>query len=126
MIKGKVLNSEALLNNFIEIGALEFIAGSELKLVIRLYDDQLNLRYIPVDTCVTKITFLKSDNTTFEKTGIPEEDDRSIIRFSLSEVETTGLMGGNLRLSLDLLGDGTSIVRGIIANALARTIIDCE
>lgn len=124
MIKGNVLNSDASLNNFIKIGALEFLAGDELVLVIQLENDQLGLRYIPVSTNITTATFNNSDGTTFDVVGVPLADDRSIITFTLTEVQTATLLGGNVKLSLDLLGDGTSIKIGMISSALSRIIID--
>lgn len=126
MITGKMLNSEATLNNFIEIGALEFIAGEELTVVVRLFDDQIGLRYIPVSTCIPTFTLNKSDGDTLSKTGSHNDDDRSIVTFELSETETLDLLGGNMKISLDLLGDATSIKKGIVLNAFARVIDDCS
>ena len=121
MIIGKMLNSGATVNNFIEIGALEFIPGEELTVKVRIYDDQLNIRYIPVATNVTTFT-LNNTSSTFTTVGTHETDDRSIISFSLTEAQTSTLLGGNITFELDLLGDGTSIRKGIIYNAFSKVI----
>ncbi len=38
MITARVLNSGATLNDFREIGSLDLVPGSEIVLVLRLYD----------------------------------------------------------------------------------------
>lgn len=125
MLSGKVLNSGATTNNFVEIGSLEFISGEELTVVIRIHDPELDLRYIPPTTNITTFTLNKPDGTDLEKTGTMDTDDRSIIRFTLSETETADLLGGNIKYSLDILGDGTQIKKGVVQNALARFIDGC-
>jgi len=126
MIVARMLNSTATVNNFIEIGSLEFIAGEQITVYMRLYDTDLDLRYIPPATNITTVTLNKSDGTTFSKIAIHEFDDRSMIYFTLSEIETEDLLGGNLSLSLDLAGDGSNIRKGVAQNVLSRSILTCS
>lgn len=123
MIKAKVLNSDAVLNNYKEIGSLEFINGEQKTLNIQLFETELNLRYVPPTTCVVTLLFNKSDGTTLSKTAsVLDSGDRSLRTVSLSESETTTLIGGNVQISLDILGDATEIRKGIILNALVRIV----
>lgn len=125
MIIGKILNSAATLNNFTEIGSLEFIGGEQLTVFVRISDSQIGLRYIPPVTNITTFTINKSDGTTFDVVATPLADDRSIMSFSISELESADMLGGNVRISLDILGDGTEIKKGLIANAFSRIIQEC-
>ena len=126
MITAKILNSDATLNNFKEIGSLDFVPGSEVKLVIRLWDTQLDLRRIPAAAAVVKIFLNKTDGTTLEKTMTPLADDRSIMSTTLDETETEELLGGNFTIEEDVLGDGTQIKKGMVQNGIRRIVIgDC-
>lgn len=126
MFTAKILNSDATLNNFAEIGSLDFIPGEEKTFVFRLYDDVKNLRYIPPATNITTLTFNKTDGTSFTKTTtLVDSDDRSLQKVTLSETETTDLLGGNISFDLDLAGDASQIVKGIIYNGLNKVITGC-
>lgn len=127
MLTAKILNSQASLNNFKEIGSLEFIIGEEVKLVFRLFDPQFDLRHIPDAAAIVKLTFNKlSDFTTFEKTAtVLDSGDRSIQYVTLTDLETADLIGGNVLFEVDVLGDGSQIQKGIIYNALSKVIQDC-
>lgn len=126
MLSGKILNSDAQLNNFIEIGSKQFIPGSQVKLVFRLTNTELDdLRYIPGSASTIKLTFNKLDGSTLEKTNADITkftDDRSIMSVVLEESETEELQDGSFSFELDLLGDGTQIEKGVISNALSRVI----
>jgi len=126
MITAKILNSDAILNNFKEIGSLDFVPGAEVTLVIRLQDTQLELRHIPPATAIVKAIFNNTDGTTLEKIMAPLTDDRSIRSVILQEAETDLLLGGNFTLEIDVLGDGSKIEKGIVINGIRKIIIgDC-
>lgn len=126
MITAKILNSDAILNNFKEIGSLDFVPGSEVKLVIRLHDSQLDLRRVPAAAAVVKIFLNDTDGNEIEKTMTPLTDDRSILSVTLEESETETLLGGNFTIEEDVLGDGTQIKKGLVQNGLRRVVIgDC-
>jgi hypothetical protein len=126
MLTAKILNSAASLNNFKEIASLEFILGEELNLVFRLQDPQFNLRHVPPVTAIVKVTFNNIDGTTLEKTATEvDSGDRSMQTVNLTELETENILGGNISFQVDVLGDGTEIIKGIIYNALSKIILDC-
>lgn len=126
MLIAKVLNNAASLNNFKEIASLEFVIGEELNLVFRLHDPQVNLRHVPPATAIVNVTFNKTDGTTLEKTAsFLDSGDRSMLTVSLTEAETEEILGGNLTFEVDVLGDGTEIIKGLISNALSKIILDC-
>lgn len=123
MLTAKILNSDATLNNFKEIGSLDFIPGTQAELFIRLFNSQLSLRYIPPATAIVKIFIDKSDGTVLEKTMSALSDDRSILSTTLEEAETEEILGGNFTLEVDILGDGSNIDKGIVLNGIRKVII---
>jgi len=124
-LSADMLNSEATLNVFIEIGSKDFIPGEEIRLVFRFANPDLDLRYIPPATTVAEFTFNKTDGSTFNKTAALTSDDRSIATLDLEEIETEDLSGGNIGFNLDVNGDGSKILKGIIKNGLRRVSSDC-
>ena len=126
MLAGTILNSDAQLNYFVEIKTKQFIPGEQFKLVIRLVNDELgSLRYIPPSTATFSVNLNKTDGTILTKTNAditPFTDDRSILSILIQESESEELASGSFTFSIDMLGDGTEIKKGIATNALSRTI----
>lgn len=127
MLQGSILNSDASNNNFIVIGTKQYIPGEEFKLVIRLLNVELDLRHFMVATAKPSITLNNLDGTTLIKddTIITIFDDRSIMSVIISEAESNNLASGNFAFSIDVLGDGTQIVKGLVQNGLSRITGDC-
>lgn len=101
----KVLNSDASLNNFIEIGSAKIARGADAKLILQLHQSDKKIRFIPSATTVITVDFKKSDQTTLTKTAsFPFADDRSIIEIDLSDTETLTLISQKL---IAKLVDGT-------------------
>lgn len=125
MLSAQILNSDATLNNFNVLDTKNFIPGEEFKLVIRVIDIEKNdLRYVPPATTIATFTFNKNDGTTFTKTANILADDRSIMDMTIEEAESIDLAGGNFSFELDVLGDGTKIVKGQVQNGLSKNLID--
>ena len=126
MITAKILNSAATLNNFKELNTLFFIPGSEVKLVLRLWDSQLDLRRVPPATAIVTADFTNRDLTTLSKVLVPLADDRSILTTTLEESETLNLISGRFTITEDTLGDTTSILLGFVNSGLTLQILgDC-
>lgn len=123
MLSAQILNSDAQLNNFIVINSKEFIPGEEFTVITRLTNRELNgLRFIPPSTTIPTFTMTDVDGNSVEKVGTMFTDDRSMISFSISEAESETLQSGNITFELDLLGDGTSIRKGLIQGALIKSV----
>lgn len=121
MLTGKVLNSNASLNDFRYLENLEFMVGSKIKFAFRLYNHQLNERHVPPDTAVTKVYFNQTDGTQLEKTAtVIDSGDRSMLYVDISEAESENLMGGNVTFQVDVMGDGSVIEKGWIQLALSK------
>lgn len=117
---GKILNSDAELNSYKEIGSLDFMPGSDIKLVMMLFNSQEGLRYVPGEAAIITL-FIPSNTSDLEKTAtFLDSGDRSLIYVDLSQAETEDLTGGNLTFSVDELGDGSIIHRGYASLALRR------
>lgn len=98
----KVLNDDATLNNWEDLGGtVQIVRGSDVKLILQLFQVERKIRYIPIDAAVITVALLKSDQTTITKTAsFPFADDRSIIEFDLSAAETAVLIGQNLAVMI--------------------------
>lgn len=103
----QMLNTDATLNNFFDIGNARFVPNQPLKLVMRILQPEKNgLRYVPDSGATFSITFKNSDNTTFTKTPtVLDAGDRSIVEVSLTASETELLIGQNLTLEIDEAGE---------------------
>jgi len=123
MLSGQVLNSDAQLNNFIIIDSKSFIPGEEFVLVFRLYNEELDLRYVPVTTAAITVSFNKTDGTALEKSStVLDSGDRSIQKVEISEAESEELLGGNFSFEVDVLNDGTRIEKGFIQTGLSKIL----
>lgn len=128
MIKVKLLNSEASLNDFLYIGSIDFIPGENVKVSIQIFDSQKNIRYIPPVASTLTMTFIDKDgNDVVKIASVIHADDRSMWRVLLSQAETENLGGQNVIIDLDVNGDGTLIYRALLANAIIRNNLsgDC-
>lgn len=100
----KVINSDATLNNFFYLEDIEFVPGTPLKFLIQVIRKDLPIRFIPEVGATITCDFLKSDGTTLTKSGsFKFADDRSILEFSLTDVETTLLIGQNITVTIEEL-----------------------
>jgi hypothetical protein len=123
MILGKMINSAASLNSFNYIGSVDYVLGDAITLNFQLFDPQTKMRFIPPSTAIVKVTFNNMDTSQFSETGsFINALDQSLITVDLPGTSTIQLLDGNLTFTVDLLGDGTEIVRGIIYSALHQVI----
>lgn len=123
MLTLNILNNAATLNTFFVSGTKEFMAGEDVKLIMRLIQIDLNLRYIPVVGATITIDFKKSDDTILTKTAtFPFADDRSIIQVDLTELESADLISQTLIVKLDEAGVTTfaTLQSGLKRNKLSQ------
>lgn len=93
----RVLNPDATLNNFVDIGSARIYKGSDQKLILQLFQSDRKIRFVPAITAVITMDFLQSDNTVLTKTAtFPFADDRSIIQIVLADTETPNIVSQNL------------------------------
>lgn len=123
MISLKLLNSQAALNNYTILGAIPYTPGETLKLNVQLFNQQLNIRYIPSNTATLTFNFIDSEGVEINKVGTPLTDDRSIWSIELSSVETEQIIGGFVKATLV---DGAETFIAINKNVLERVLIDGE
>ncbi len=129
MIRAILLNSDAQLNNFIEIEKIDYVPGEQIKIVIRLIDNQLNIRRISPTTSEIQLKFLKaSDGLFLTKTAtLLDALDRSIWTTTLTVAETNDLASGNIQVEEDVLNNDTDVQITVIYSALAKQVFsgDC-
>ena len=125
MLGAKLLNESASLNEFSYLDTLEFVPGASIHMVIRLWKTELKDRLIPDGSASVKLTFNKTDGTQLEKTAtVVDAGDRSILSVDITDVESEDLVGGNVLVTLDELGDGTKIKKTVIQSALSKIVLD--
>jgi len=124
MLRAKILNPEALLNDHDVLTALEFLPGEQTRLVIKLFNPQRKdqLRYIPASAATVTVYLPKKDGTNVELAMTKFTDDRSMWYVDIEEAVTSELAGGNVYFQVDELGDGSKITKGLMENALALVI----
>jgi hypothetical protein len=124
MLTGNILNSDALLNNYIITDSKKFIPGEDFSIVFQLYNPELGLRFIPDSASIISAVFNKLDGTTLTKvTTELDPADRSLRVISISDAESELIMGGNVQLLIDVLGDGSIIQKGFIQNGISKVLI---
>lgn len=118
----KVLNSDAVLNNFEELNTVSIVRGADAKVVMRLVQPaHKGLRYVPASGATFSITLQNSDGTTLVKTPTqPFADDRSILQITLSEAETAALISQGLNVEMNEGAEKTFAVlqSGLQVNSL--------
>ena len=128
MLRARLLNSDAQLNNFIEISTINYVPGEDFVVVFRLFLDQLGIRYVLPATATVEASILNSDGTTLTKAAsVISSDDKSMWSFSIADTESDDLAGFNIEITIDVNGDGTNIKKAVIQNALSKTLLsgDC-
>lgn len=128
MIGAKIISPDATLNTWKCLGSIDFIPGTAITIALQILDLDKNIRFVPPSTCEVTFTFNKIDGTQFEIAGVfVDAGDRSLIKTTIPATpaltasnSTVNLSSGNFTFTLDLLGDGTEILEGVVYNALRR------
>jgi len=120
-----LLNSEASLNNFIQIGSVSYSPGEAVKVAFRLINDQLDIRLIPGATATVSVDIANADGTTTTKSAtVISADDRSMWSIDLDTTDTQNISGSNMEITLT---DGADIKKAIVFNGLIKQLLsgDC-
>jgi hypothetical protein len=119
MLIADVLNPEATLNDFDVIKTVEFIAGYEFKLVMRLKQPHSKLRYVPASGATLQAHLPKKDGTHLAVAMTPLADDRSIWSATISAANSEEIYGGNFTFELT---EGPKVTAGFVENGLALVV----
>lgn len=121
MLLAYPINSDASLNSFRTIEDQEFVPGENRTLCWQLWNSESDMRYVLPSTAVITMTFYNVNGTSFTKTAsFIDAGDRSLISVALLPADTTNLVSGNIQFSVDVLGNGTNIMMGVVYNGLRR------
>jgi hypothetical protein len=119
MLSLEILNKDATLNTFMIKSTFNFVSGETAKIVMRLMQPDLKIRYIPDVAAVITVPLKRSDDTTLTKTAtFPFADDRSIIQIELSAAETALVISQNLLVSVT---EGANVTIATLPFGLSRT-----
>jgi hypothetical protein len=109
MLKVKLIDEQATLNNFKYVDTKEYIPGQRLVLNVQILDAETGQRLIPDSGAQINAIFQQSDGTelTIPGSALFDPDDRSMYQFVLTGAQTLLVIGGNVRFDLDFNGSGT-------------------
>lgn len=121
----QMLNSDATLNDFRDIGTHQIVRGADTTIIMRiLQPNKDEIRYIPDAGATFSIDLLKSDDTTLTKVPTqPFADDRSILQLTLTETETLDLISQNLNLQIT---EGSDISYAILQAGLQMITLNSD
>jgi hypothetical protein len=120
ILKAKIINSDAVLNNFIYISNAEFLAGSTLTMAFVLWNQEKNIRHVLPSTATVTVHFPRANDILDKAASAIDVGDRSMWKTALTSEETEDLLGGNVTFTIDVLGDATQIIKGYINQATSR------
>ena len=142
MITARLLNQDASLNDYQQIGGISFVNRDTIRVVIQLFNEELGVRHIPSSAAAVSLGVNFSDNTFANATNSSNDltmellnsADRSIWMVDILTndagagmgVAVAGktLVGGNITFRMTGDTDSIGTVReGIIFNALQRVIV---
>lgn len=127
MIRAILLNSQASLNNYIQLENIAYVPGERIIIVVKVIDSQLDIRFIPPTTATMNMKFLQTDGNELIKSATKlDPADRSMWTVTLSTAETLLLASSNIQIDLDILNDTTDIQKTVIQNGLSKTLLTGE
>ena len=127
MISIKVLNSQATLNYFFEVDAIDYVPGEDLRIVFRIFNSQTDTRMVLEAADVVTATFLDSTSTEVDIIATAlDAGDLSMYYVDLTPAQTTELSITNLQVTAVTDADSKTY-KTIKYNVFAKKIIsgDC-
>lgn len=136
MLKIKLINEQATLNNFSFVEIKEYTPGNPFKLQIQLQDSETKQRLIPNAGANLNAIFQKSDGTELTVAAVGLfADDRSMWKVELNAAQATSIIGSNVKFELDfngsasappVLSNSTDLRIGMAYGVLAKITFDGE
>ena len=117
-----IVSDSPTLNAYNLSKSVQIVKGQTAKVILRLWQEDRKIRYIPSSSAVLTIDLKKSDQDVITKTLTPTfADDRSIQEFSLSAAETTELISQNLVVKIV---DGSDTYFAILQKGVQKLVLD--
>lgn len=126
MLAVQLINDSPQLNSWFKITSVAYIPGENVNINFQLQDVDSGIRYMPPTAATVTVGFKKSDGTTTTKTATKlfASDDRSLWTVALVPADTNVIVGQNIIVSVDVLGNGSNIQQAIGNNLLAKTLFE--
>lgn len=137
MLKIKLINEQATLNNFNHVDIKEYMPNLPFTLKVQISDSETEQRLIPSATARMNAIFQKRDGTSLSKAMAMmfNPDDRSMWSVTLTAAEAVEVVGSNVQFDLDFngsatappnLSDSTDLRSGMGYSILAKIQFDGE
>lgn len=124
MLTGKLLTSNSSLNDFRYLFNVHFMVGSSFTFAFRLFNQQLNERFVPPVDSIINVTFSTADGPLVKQAEFIDLDDRSMLYIDISTEESEILLGGNVSFEVLMAGQAEDTRKGWIQAALSKVTID--
>ncbi len=135
MLKIKLLNEKAELNNFNYVEIKEYIPNLPFKLKIQLFDSETAQRLM-ADTGASLNFIFQTREGTLVKPGtfMFDPSDKSMWEVSITAAESVDIIGGNFQVVLDFdgssveadLSDSDDLKSGMAYNVISKIQFDGE
>jgi len=136
MLKIKLINEQATLNNFKYFDNKEYIANFPFTIKFQVQDSESIQRLIPSASAKLNCIFQKRDSGELSKAAsfLFNPDDRSLWTISFSATESNDIVGSNFQVILDFngsstlpdLSDSTDLRSGMAYNVISKVQFDGE
>lgn len=134
MLKVKLVDEAATLNNFRYVEAKEYIPNFKFTINFQVLKVETNMRFMAQTGSKLNVVLQKSDGLTLVKTATKmfSPGDLSMWSISLSAAESNAIVGSNFQIFLDVpgdstlgdLSDSTDLQTGAAYNVLAKVLFD--
>lgn len=122
MLSLDIVSKNPSLNTFSLSNNLAFASGEDVRVIMRLNQPDLKIRYIPEATATITVDLKKSDGTLLTKTcTFTFSDDRSIIEFSLTALESAQIISQNLVAKVE---ETSGVQLAVLQYGLTRVVTD--
>lgn len=125
MLKIKLIEDQATLNNFDYLEVKEYIPGIALTIKFQISESETKLRHIPGTSATMEVTFQNREGEELSVTAtmLFNPDDRSLWSVALTAEQTEEIIGSNFMVELT---DGATIKSGMAYGVLSKITFDGE
>ena len=119
MLTLNILNRDCTLNAFMISSSAQIVGGETAIVVVRLFQLDKKIRYIPSETAEFSVDLLQSNGDVLTKSLSFkfEDDDRSILQLELDAEETQTIISQNLIVKIT---EGADIRMAVLQQGLQK------
>ncbi len=134
MLKVKLVDEAATLNNYKNVDVKEYIPNFQFTLNFQILKTETNLRLMPSTSAKLNVLLQLRDGTSLTKAATMKfnPQDTSMWTVSFNATESNNIVGSNFQVFLDMAGDSTlsdlsnasDLESGMAYNVLSKVQFD--